>query len=133
MTERVAIVYGSRKGRIGQYYAATWLSALLEHHGITTVRHGDCVGIDQDAGRIAARAGLSVDPMPADWRPMRRNGLLDRSAGPKRNQAMVDKDPAPVLGVEFPGGTGTADMRRRLERAGVTIERWDGAIVEPQP
>lgn len=50
---------------------------------------------------------------PADWN---RHGC---AAGPIRNQEMVDSglDGA----IEFPGGAGTADMRRRLEAAGVPI------------
>lgn len=47
-------------------------------------------------------------------------GPLDRSAGPKRNQRMLDKG-KPDLVLAFPGGDGTADMVRKAKSAGVPI------------
>jgi hypothetical protein len=48
----------------------------------------------------------------ADWEK------LGRSAGPIRNQAMLDEG-RPDLVVAFPGHHGTADMVRRARAAGV--------------
>ncbi len=41
-------------------------------------------------------------------------------AGPQRNQRMIDEG-CPDIGIEFPGGRGTADMRRRLDWKGVPV------------
>lgn len=43
-----------------------------------------------------------------------------RAAGPIRNQQMLDEG-KPHLVVAFPGGTGTADMVRRAQAAGVLV------------
>ena len=42
------------------------------------------------------------------------------AAGPRRNQRMLIEG-KPDLVVEFPGGSGTADMVRRAKRAGVEV------------
>lgn len=46
----------------------------------------------------------------------------DANAGPRRNQRMIDEG-KPDLVVAFPGGTGTADMIERAERAGIPVEK----------
>jgi hypothetical protein len=50
---------------------------------------------------------------PADWK---RHG---KSAGPLRNQEMLDA--APDLVIAFPGGRGTADMVRRAKSVNVKV------------
>lgn len=52
---------------------------------------------------------------PARWA---RDG--GRVAGPLRNSRMLEKW-LPEKGLEFPGGSGTADMRRKLIAAGVEV------------
>ena len=49
----------------------------------------------------------------ADW-------SLGLKAGPVRNQRMLDEG-KPTLVVVFPGGRGTADMKRRAKAAGVPV------------
>ena len=49
----------------------------------TVIVHGACRGADLLASRIAVEYGLSVEPHPADWQ------RLGRSAGPRRNQTML--------------------------------------------
>jgi hypothetical protein len=73
-------------------------------------------GADQLAYEWAKRAGVPVATHPAAWD---RHG---RAAGPKRNQRMLS-DMQPEAGVQFPGGRGTADMRGRLDGAGVPV--WE--------
>jgi hypothetical protein len=75
--------------------------------------HGAASGADAMAGRWAGANGVSVTTFPADW------NRYGRSAGPRRNQAMVDSEPDLV--VAFPGGRGTADMVRRAEAAGIRV------------
>ena len=64
------------------------LSALPKR---AEVVHGGCRGADVLAGEVAEELGLQVRSMPADWH---RYG---RSAGPIRNQAMLDLKPTLVL------------------------------------
>lgn len=51
----------------------------------------------------------------ADWE---KHG---KAAGFIRNQEMVDS--GLDYAIQFPGGNGTADMRKRLDKAGVTV--WE--------
>ena len=55
----------------------------------------------------------AIDRFPADWD---KHG---KAAGHIRNQQMLDS--GIDLAIEFPGGRGTADMRRRLDKAGVKV------------
>lgn len=102
-------------------------------------------GVDTVAAHWAAERGpfgdhnANLSRWPADWD---RHG---RSAGPRRNQAMVDyclgwqakarlcgADPLPVEVVAFkrPVSRGTADMLERCERAGFTITVHDLPALE---
>lgn len=96
MTESIVIlVTGSRDW--SDY--ATIREALAVYHGRgyrVTVRHGECYdGADMLADRAAKELGFKTDPMPADWQKYKR------AAGPKRNTAMVEKDPKPNLCLAF--------------------------------
>lgn len=55
----------------------------------------------------------AIDRFPADW------DNHGKAAGHIRNQQMLDS--GIDLAIEFPGGRGTADMRRRLDKAGVKV------------
>lgn len=78
------------------------------------VIHGDARGADKLAGAIAESAGITVLVFPADWN---KHG---RSAGPKRNQQMLDEG-KPDLVLAMPGGVGTADMIRRAKTVGIKV------------
>ena len=54
-----------------------------------------------------------LEEFPADWN---KHG---KAAGHIRNQQMLDS--GVDIAVQFPGGRGTADMRRRLDKAGVKV------------
>jgi len=76
--------------------------------------HGCAPGADTLADLWAERNKVIVIRFPADWK---RYG---RGAGPKRNAEMI-KDGKPDLVVAFPGGSGTADLKRRARLAGIPI------------
>lgn len=77
--------------------------------------HGGARGADTIADEWARLRGVCRMPFPvtkAEW------AELGRKAGVLRNQRMLDAT-APDGAIAFPGGTGTADMVRRLGLAGV--------------
>ncbi len=61
--------------------------------------------------------GLEVERYPADWEQ------YGKAAGHIRNQQMLDS--GVDIAVEFPGGRGTADMRARLNKAGVPVIKYE--------
>lgn len=81
---------------------------------ITEIVTGGANGADTMAARWASDNGAVLHVIRADWQ---RHGP---SAGPIRNQEMLDRFP-PDLVVAFPGGRGTADMTRKAILAGVQV------------
>lgn len=78
-----------------------------------TVVVGDARGADKLAAMVAMDFGMPVEVHEADWKG------LGRSAGPHRNQEMVDAGADLLLA--FPGGRGTADCVRRAQAAGIPM------------
>jgi hypothetical protein len=93
----------------------TKLAVLLQTDWMFILVHGDAPGADTMAAEWANNIGLIVESHPADWK------THGRSAGPIRNQEMLDSGIDGV--VAFPGGNGTADMVHRATEAGVPV--WD--------
>lgn len=65
--------------------------------------------------------------VPAKW----KTGKLGKGEGPARNQIMADAQPH--YAVFFPGGTGTADMLKRVEAHNIPYEivyetRYKGTV-----
>ena len=90
------------------------LDFLHRHEGIDVVIEGDAQGVDRIAGYWARKHSVEDLKFRADW------ATLGRAAGPIRNQQMIEQG-QPDAALLFPGGKGTADMRRRLKAAGITI------------
>jgi hypothetical protein len=129
---RVIVVFG---GRHYPYRYAVWNQLLNIMEGVSPeqvmIRHGACrTGTDNHARAFCASwksSGLIEDPVPADWDDIsapgaviRRHGngsLFNARAGIDRNGLMLEREPKPTHALGTPGGTGTADMRRRIERA----------------
>lgn len=114
------IVFGGRKFDNRKLLFAT-LDEIHATRGIALVVHGDCnehlrwrkpmpaeIGADQLADQWALSNGVHVARFPALW------DALGNGAGPLRNVVMP-KRVRVDLGVGFPGGKGTADMRRVLK------------------
>lgn len=110
---------------------------LVRKLGVMRLLHGDCRGTDRYvAGKALTEAALPSDTYPADWYPLDpvtgKRRPLDRSAGPRRNAAMV----ADACGlIAFPGGNGTADCVRQARANGLPV--WlitaGGNVLEPRP
>jgi len=117
------------------------LDTLLAEHGTLTLVHGAC---RTGADKIAHDWGLEryyatsygaviVDPHPADWRP---DGVFDKSAGFKRNAAMVAlgadlclcflmpcSDSRCRIAVEH-GSHGASHCADLAEKAGIPVRRY---------
>lgn len=85
------------------------------HGRITTIIHGGASGADTMAKSWAIAHELEHIEVAADWE------TFGRSAGPRRNQRMLDEF-KPDMVIAFPGGRGTADMVKRAEAAGLLVE-----------
>ena len=97
----------------GRDYELT--DSYFEHLGELPIREvvsGGASGVDLDGEKWAESRGIPVKKFPADWK---RHG---RGAGPRRNRAMAEYADAVVL---FPGGRGTASMRKEAEKVGIQI------------
>jgi predicted Rossmann-fold nucleotide-binding protein len=86
--------------------------ARLDDLPIREVVSGGSTGVDSAGEEWARSRGIPVKRFPADWK---RHGY---GAGPRRNREMAEYAEAVVL---FPGGRGTASMRREAEKAGIQI------------
>lgn len=89
------------------------LGEIRAERGLTYLIHGGARGADTLAGQWAHGFLIPVRVFPADWE---RHG---KRAGPIRNQQMLDEG-KPDLVVAFPGGSGTAVVRR-ARKAGVEV------------
>ncbi len=91
----------------------------------TVLYEGGATGADTSARGVAQRSGLPVLTFEADWYP--GGGSLDRSAGPRRNAAMLagmhraGEVERPTFLLAFPGGRGTANMVAQAQEAGMTV------------
>lgn len=75
---------------------------------------GGAAGADSLAIKFAEICSIPITVYYANWLEQ------GKSAGPKRNQKMLDEG-KPDLVIAFPGGRGTADMVRRAEKAGIKV------------
>lgn len=92
------------------------LDAVHKKHRITLLIEGGASGADACGLVWAVTRRVATKTIEADW------AKYGRSAGPKRNQRMLDEG-KPDAVVAFPGGTGTADMVRRAKRANIPV--WE--------
>lgn len=93
---------------------------LHDAHPVSMVVHGDAKGADRRGGLWAKSRHIHYAAVPALWDELGRN-----AAGPMRNAAMLLLKP--TYCVAFPGGSGTADMVRRCNEAGITVWQPYGA------
>lgn len=105
------IIAGGRDYRLGK---AQWkfLDGIDIRHQVDQVVSGDCRGADREGEAWADDMGIPVRHFLANWP---EHG---KAAGPIRNQAMADYADALAL---FPGGRGSADMRRKAEAGGLKV------------
>lgn len=93
-----------------------WLSDLHDEILITEVVSGKATGADSCGEIWANDNDIPIIPFPAIWK--RPNGTLNKVAGHIRNEQMARYADAVVL---FPGGNGTANMRKNAIIHGLII------------
>lgn len=110
----ILLVTGGRVATVDSNFVAQSLSLINQNEGpIKLLVHGDAKGIDRMCGEWAEKNGIHVAKVPALWY------TNEQSAGPLRNEAMLLLKPD--LCVAFPGRAGTADMKRRVLKAGIRL------------
>lgn len=92
----------------------TALDELNSPPGSLIVIHGEATGADVLGAAWGNDFAKQVIAFPANWD---RHG---RAAGPIRNQQMLDVG-KPDIVLAFPGGRGTANMKKLATKAGVPI------------
>lgn len=113
------LITGDRNWRDGvRVYRALeqWLGQHL--FDPITIISGDARGADTYADVCAQLLGYDVERYPANWE---EHG---RSAGPRRNQQMLDSgvDRCIAFHDDLAASKGTRDMVERVERAGLPVE-----------
>jgi hypothetical protein len=101
-----------------------WLGRMWERFGFRIVLHGDCpTGVDRQAAAWARSLGLCDAACPAQWEDWRRKHGRPELAGPDRNSRMATACRFPVAAVclAFPGGRGTADMKRQAKLHNIDV------------
>lgn len=96
-----------------QWFVWAKLDEFINGHNHVIIQ-GGARGCDKFAKLWAISRGIPYETYEAQWS---RRG---RAAGAIRNQKMID-DGKPDLVIAFRGNTGTADMVRRAEKAGIRI------------
>lgn len=97
------------------------LDRVARDRSAVTLINGGAPGADTLAAEWARDFGYAVVTFKADWK------LLGPQAGHIRNQVMLDallklRSSSQIIGVvAFPGGRGTADMKRRATAADVPV------------
>lgn len=123
------LVYGSRK-LDNRALVFNTLDLLHRTDPIGLLIHGACpntrdflTGTEMWSADMLAEAWAKAREIPyCGWPAKWHTGTRGRGEGPARNQNMLERT-RPTMGVEFPGGAGTLDMRGRLEKAGIPISR----------
>ena len=89
---------------------------------ITTLIHGGATGADAIAAQWARERGIPQQAYLADWK------TYGRSAGPRRNQQMLDEGTPDVI-FAFPtqSSRGTWDMVARAQKARVLVVMFGGS------
>lgn len=117
------LIYGGRNFNDEDLFRDTMSNLPFK---VTEVVSGMAKGADTMAVEWANEKLVNVLEFPADWKK------YPGRAGPIRNQQMIDEG-QPEIAIEFPGGKGTADMRARLDKAGIPVIEAGKPAIATQP
>lgn len=109
----------AQRGYVVRTVRALVRGALLASYGPIIVVHGAAPGVDTAVAETLTEnpphERVSVEAHPADWR------RLGRSAGPRRNQQMIDLGAALCLAFPTIESVGTWGCVRMAAAAGIKI------------
>jgi hypothetical protein len=104
-----AIVCGGRN-----FHDWVAIENFLSKLELTEIIEGGAHGADYHAAQYARKhEDIKLTTVKANW------NAYGKTAGPIRNQEMLDMKPDVIIA--FPGGRGTADMVRRGKAAGIEV------------
>ena len=109
----ILLVCGGRHWR-NQRLTYKVLNRAREAFNVGLIVSGGAPGADKLASDWADAHRVPKQVFTANWEK------LGRSAGPHRNQRMLDEG-RPDMAIAFPGGSGTADMVRRCKERGLLV------------
>lgn len=109
-----AVIAGGRNFQPEQKHY-DWLARVLHDLSVSEVVSGGCSGADRFGEDAARHYKLEIKRFPADWN---KHG---KAAGPLRNEEMAKYADVCIL---FPGGSGTADMKRRAIAHGLKVVEY---------
>lgn len=107
--------YGWDETELKDALASAYFKLAPQHGDLVTLVHGDAPGVDTQAANIWTEWNLPVEAHPADW-------SQGKSAGPKRNQAMVDSGADLCLGFTRFDSRGTWHCLRAAAQAGIPTQ-----------
>jgi hypothetical protein len=107
------VVFGGREFH-NEKLAFKALDILHRKYKFTCIIDGAARGADTLAYRWAKRNGVPTERYAANW------AKYKRAAGPIRNRQMIEEG-KPNMGVAFPGGRGTENMKEQLKKAGIPV------------
>lgn len=118
------LICGSRNWKeedvLPEYRIETYIKTLPPN---TVIIHGAAPGADTVADRVATELGHTPLPFEAKW------GLYGDSAGPIRNQEMLDigkPDRVAAFHEDIGNSKGTRDMIDRARKARLPIKVFNG-------
>lgn len=110
----VILITGGRDFKDRAYIRQTMETCRPHFADQFVIVQGDAKGVDFICKNWAIENGFPCIGMPACW------DFFGNTAGGIRNGWML-KFTKPDLLIAFPGGKGTADMKRKARSAGVTV------------
>ena len=114
-----AIISGGRDVHITKEGVET-LYKIFACYDIKTIANGMASGVDNDAYQAAKNAGVDIFEFPAEW------DKYGKSAGPRRNRAMLDFiGPGGIL-IVFDGGNGTKGIEEEAIKRNMAVIRLYG-------
>jgi hypothetical protein len=102
--------------KVVEVVSQLWLDMDQPNFAEWTIVHGNCqTGVDSIAETIANVKGMQSEAHPADWE------RWGKSAGPRRNQEMVDLGADLVLAFPKGASRGTRGCLKMAQEAGLKV------------
>ena len=122
------VIFGGREFQNYRFMVEV-MKVITNKIRIKEVIHGGALGADRLGGYWAAKHGILVRTLHAQWKK------FPEAAGPMRNGDMVEAllKQSWALAIGFPGGNGTADMVIKCNQAEVPVLDLQVLLDPPTP